>query len=72
MNFKKKHGFFCHCEMCKIKRRQSLIYLASLIALIVVILYQAFILIFITSKINALLLFIELIFLIVGICRMLL
>ena len=56
-----KHNFFCRCQICKNKRRKSLLYLILLIALIIIIFYQSFILIFVTTKINAIILFLELI-----------
>ena len=68
--FNKKHGFFCRCDMCKNKRVHSLWYLCFLAALIIVIFYQSILLIFITSKLNAIFLFFMLIILTVGIARM--
>ena len=56
-----KHNIFCRCDICKSKRRNSIFYLVLLIFLILIIFYQAFILLFITTKINAIILFIELI-----------
>jgi len=68
---KKKHGFFCRCELCKLKRRQSILYIGCLIAFVIVILYQAFLTIIVTTKLNAVLLFIELMIFTIGIVRML-
>lgn len=68
---KKGHGFFCRCEICKTKRRQSLLYLASLMALVIIIFYQAFLTIFVTTKLNAIILFIELCCLFIGLFRIL-
>lgn len=66
----KGHGFFCMCDVCKSKRRASLLYIACLIGLVIVIFYQSLLLIFVTSKINAIILFVELICLTIGTCRM--
>lgn len=68
---KKGHGFFCRCELCKLKRRQSMYYLASLIALVIIIFYQAFLTIFVTTKLNAFILFFELCCLLIGLFRIL-
>ncbi len=65
----KGHGFFCMCDVCKAKRRSSLLYLGVLIGLIVVIFYQSLLLIFVTSKINAVILFLELLCLAIGCFR---
>ena len=65
----KGHGFFCMCDVCKAKRRSSLLYLAILIGLIIVVFYQSILLIFVTSKINAVILFLELLCLAVGFFR---
>lgn len=66
----KGHSFFCMCDVCKTKRRSSLLYSACLIGLLIVIFYQALLLIFVTSKINAIILFIELVCLTIGAIRM--
>lgn len=56
-----KHNMFCRCDICKSKRRSNILYLVILLFLILIIFYQSFILIFITTKINAIILFLELI-----------
>lgn len=56
-----KHNIFCHCDVCKRKRQNNLFYSILILFLILIIFYQSFILIFITTKINAIILFIELI-----------
>lgn len=66
----KGHGFFCMCDVCKAKRRASLLYSACLLGFVIVIFYQSLLLIFVTSKINAIILFVELICLSIGIIRM--
>lgn len=68
----KKHGFFCRCDMCKYKRIHSLWYLCLHAALLIIIFYQAILLIFITSKLNAIFLFFLLIMFTIGIARMIL
>lgn len=68
----KGHGFFCMCDLCKAKRRASLLYLICLIGLMIVIFYQALLLIFVTSKINAIILFVELVCITIGIIRLIL
>lgn len=65
----KRHGFFCRCEICKSKRRHSLIYLICLLLLILIIYYQSFLLIFITTQTNAILLFVELVLFGLGVFR---
>ena len=65
----KGHGFFCMCDVCKAKRRSSLLYLGILIGLVIVIFYQSLLLIFVTSKINAVILFLELLCLATGVFR---
>lgn len=67
----KGHGFFCCCELCKLKRRTSLCYMGSLFALIIILLYQAFLLILFTTKVNAMILFILMICIIIGFGRIL-
>lgn len=54
-----KHNAFCRCDICKAKRRGNALYLVFLIFLLLIIFYQSLILIFITTKINAILLFLE-------------
>lgn len=66
----RRHGFFCMCDVCKAKRRASLLYSACLIGLVIVIFYQSFLLIFVTTKINAIILFVELVCLVIGAIRM--
>jgi len=66
----KKHGFFCRCDMCKHKRIHSWWYLAFLASLAIIIFYQAILLIFITSRLNAIFLLIMLFALTIGIIRM--
>lgn len=65
----KGHGFFCMCDICKAKRRSSLLYTGCILGLVIVIFYQAILLIFITSKINAIVLFLELVCLFIGFFR---
>ena len=65
----KGHSFFCMCDMCKAKRRSSILYLGCLLGLVIVIFYQALLLIFVTSKINAIILFLELMCFFVGFIR---
>ena len=65
----KGHSFFCMCDVCKARRRTSLLYCGCLLGLIIVIFYQALLLIFVTSKINAIILFLELMCLFIGAIR---
>ena len=55
----KKHNFCCRCSYCKQKRRSSLLFLASIIALVIIICYQALLLVFFITRIHAVLLFLE-------------
>mgnify|MGYP004553973211 CR=1 FL=1 len=70
MNGFKKHGFFCRCDSCKYKRIHSWWYLGLLAAITISIFYQAILLLFITTRLNAFFLFILLVFLTIGIARM--
>jgi hypothetical protein len=65
----KGHSFFCGCDACKLKRRSSLLYTSCLIGFVIVIFYQSLLLIFVTSKINAVILFVELLCLAIGFIR---
>ena len=66
MRFKgNKHSPFCRCNFCKQKRRTSIFYLGTLLALAVIICYQAVLLLFLVTRIHALLLLIELVLFIV-------
>lgn len=61
MKFKgNRHSPFCRCNFCKQKRRNNIFYLGALLALVVIICYQAIILVFLVTRINAILLLIEL------------
>lgn len=62
----KGHNLFCRCDVCKAKRRGSLLYSSCLLGFVIVIFYQSLLLIFVTSKINAVILFLELICLAIG------
>lgn len=65
-----KHGFFCRCESCKYKRMHNSWYLLALSAITILIFYQSIVLMFLTSKGNAIFLFILLVILTIGIARM--
>lgn len=67
----KGHGFFCRCEGCKFRRKTSLWYMGSLIAFLIIIFYQTILLIFFTTKINALILLILMTWLVIGVIRIL-
>ncbi len=55
-----KHGFFCCCDGCRFKRRSSLFNIAMILIFTIIVLYQAFVNIFIHHPANGILLFIEL------------
>lgn len=65
----KGHGFFCRCETCKVKRRLNIWYMAFLVALLVIVMYQALLIILFTTRLNAIILFIELLWLLLGCFR---
>ena len=69
---KSKHGFFCNCNTCKCKRRNSGCYLAFLGFWLLIIVYQSFLLIFFTVTSYAILLFIEIILFFVLLIRIIL
>ena len=56
MKRKKGHGFFCRCEYCKSKRIHSKFYAWILIAIAIILYYQAFLLVLFTTRFNALIL----------------
>jgi len=51
------HGFFCCCPSCKHKRKNSLCYMGFLSCLFIIFIYQLFIILIFTTKLNAWLLF---------------
>ncbi|MBE6147629.1 MAG: hypothetical protein E7168_04780 [Firmicutes bacterium] len=59
------HGFFCRCDMCRIKRKSSIWYMGCLLSLLVILIYQCIFSIFIVSRFNA---FLCLFFLMLVIC----
>ncbi len=67
----KTHGFFCRCEACKIKRKTSIFYMGLLVSSLIILIYQAFLTMFFTTKLNAVILFCELLFVICGFFRIL-
>ena len=65
--FKKRgHGTFCCCEMCKLKRKASLWYMGSLLAFLVIMVYQMLLLLIFTTRLNAFILLFEMLFVIIG------
>jgi len=56
----KKHGYFCCCDICRLKRRSSIFNICMIILFGVIVLYQAFVNIFVAAPGNSVLLFIEL------------
>lgn len=54
-----KHKPFCRCNYCKQKRRSSIFYLWAILAFLIVICYQLLLLVFITTRLNAVILLIE-------------
>lgn len=68
--FKQKgHGFFCRCDACKFKRKSSLWYMGSLFSLIIILMWQVLFTIFITTRLNALLIFLLMITVVIGFIR---
>lgn len=68
--FKQKgHGFFCRCEMCKVRRKSSLWYMGVLLSLLIILMWQILFTIFITTKLNAFLIFLLMICVIIGFVR---
>ena len=70
--FRKPHGPFCRCEMCRLKRKTNPLYTWILFAIGIIVLYQAILLLFFTSTVYIFLLLIELILLFLGIFLILL
>jgi predicted neutral ceramidase superfamily lipid hydrolase len=63
------HGFFCRCDACKIRRRSSLWYMGILFSLLIILIWQVIFTIFITTKINAFLIFLLMFCVVVGFFR---
>lgn len=59
-----KHPMFCKCNACKIKRKSNIFYLSSILVTLIVVFYQLLLLVFITTRLNAIILLFE--FLLVG------
>ena len=62
MKKRKGHPIFCRCHICKQKRLLSPTYLFAILFFVIVAFYQAFLLIFLTTRIHAILLFFEFLF----------
>lgn len=68
--FKQKgHGFFCRCEPCKCRRRNSLFYMGFLLALLVILCWQVLFTIIITTRFNAFLIFVLMVCVMIGFIR---
>lgn len=68
--FKQKgHGFFCRCEMCKVKRKSSLWYMGCLLSLLIILMWQVLFTIFITTRFNVFLIFILMMCVLIGFIR---
>lgn len=68
--FKQKgHGFFCRCEMCKVKRKSSLWYMGILLSLLIILMWQVLFTIFITTRFNVFLIFILMMCVLIGFIR---
>lgn len=68
--FKQKgHGFFCRCEMCKVKRKSSLWYMGILLSLLIILMWQVLFTIFITTRFNVFLIFILMMSVLIGFIR---
>ena len=68
--FKSKgHGFFCRCEMCKVRRKSSLWYMGILLSLLIILMWQVFFTIFITTRFNVFLILLLMISVVIGFIR---
>jgi len=68
--FKQKgHGFFCRCDGCKCRRRSSLWYMGCLFSLLIILMWQVLFTIFITTRLNAFLIFLLMISVVIGFIR---
>jgi len=65
----KGHGFFCRCDCCRTKRRNSLWYMGCLFSLLIILMWQVLFTIFITTRLNALLIFLLMISVVIGFIR---
>jgi len=63
------HGFFCRCDCCRNRRRNSLWYMGCLFSLLIILMWQVLFTIFITTRLNALLIFLLMISVVIGFIR---
>ena len=68
--FKQKgHGFFCRCEGCKMKRRNSLWYMGGLLSLFIILIWQILFTLFVVTRFNVFLIFLLMVCVIIGFIR---
>lgn len=66
------HGFFCRCDACKVRRKSSLWYMGTLLALLIILMWQILFTVFITTRFNAFLILLLMVCVIVGFIRIIL
>ena len=63
------HGFFCRCDGCRYRRVNSLWYMGCLFSLLIILMWQVLFTIFITTRLNALLILFLMISVVIGFIR---
>lgn len=66
------HGFFCRCDACKVRRKSSLWYMGTLLALLIILMWQILFTVFIATRFNAFLILLLMVCVIVGFIRIIL
>ncbi|MCI5702139.1 MAG: hypothetical protein MR266_05175 [Erysipelotrichaceae bacterium] len=60
---KRNHGMFCYCNVCRSRRKTSFFYNILTSIILIICLYQLFIILLAFTRINCFILFIEVLFL---------
>ncbi|MGN1352761.1 MAG: hypothetical protein ACI4WF_01705 [Bacilli bacterium] len=60
---KKNHGMLCYCDVCRSRRKRSFLYNIVTSIILIICVYQLFIILLAFTRVNCFILFIELIFL---------
>ena len=68
---KKNHGLLCYCNVCRARRKNSMFYNIITSIVLIICIYQLFIVLLSLTRINCFILFIELLILVFLISRFL-
>ena len=60
---KRSHGLLCYCNVCRARRKTSILYNIITSIILIICIYQLFIVLIAFTRINCFILFIELLFL---------